>query len=518
MKTVYFIKNIALLFGSAIFLCLNHSLAQSDVLELMEGAEDIRLDTKGNMIIKGNVVFKKEGTTLFCDSAYYNIKQQKIRAFGNVHLNKQDTLNMFCDSLFVDTKKQFAKLWGNVSIRDLEYKLETDSLDYDLKINKGVYKNGGVITSILSPDKLTSKIGYFFPEQKNFFFRGQVRYTNLEYKVETDTLQFNGQSKKAYFFGPTHIYSDASKMYCENGWYDIPGEKGVLQKNAWLKQENTFIGSDSLFYSSLDSIYIASGSVVIKDSVNRLEFNGDFAKSEEKKKYAFITGRALAKRYENEDTLFIHGDTLYNHLDSIGQSKRLLAYNKVNIYREDTQGKCDSLSFDVERGELNMYQSPVLWAKDAQLSGDTITVFEKEGKIDRALIRKKGLVITHLDSSDYYNQVNGTYMTAYFDSSKVSRVDIVGNAKTVYYLEEETEEDTVVVVNRKGMNRIYASNISLYFENGDITRAVYRERPDGALYPMDQIKESEKIVDDFKWNEHLRPRSWQQMIQPPDEP
>src|SRR5690554_5707066 len=204
--------------GSAIFLSLGNSYAQ-EFIELLEGSDDIRLDGKtGNYIVKGNVVFKKEETKLYCDSAYYNLVHHNIRAFGNIHLNKEDTLNMFCDSLFFDTKREYAKLYGNVRIRDNEYKLTTDSIDYDLKNNIGIYRNKGVISSISSSDRLSSDIGYFYPNTKQFNFRKNVVYTSNEFTIKSDTLEFNANSKKAFFFGPTYITNNEVKMYCEKGW------------------------------------------------------------------------------------------------------------------------------------------------------------------------------------------------------------------------------------------------------------------------------------------------------------
>src|SRR5690554_7555129 len=101
---------------------------------------------------------EKQDTRLYCDSAYYNLVHHTIRAYGNIHLNKQNTLNMFCDSLFFDTKKDYAKMYGNVRVRNNEYKLTTDSLDYDFKKNVGIYKNKGLITSISSSDQLSSVV------------------------------------------------------------------------------------------------------------------------------------------------------------------------------------------------------------------------------------------------------------------------------------------------------------------------------------------------------------------------
>lgn len=517
MKLKFNILKIALLIGSAIFLFPRTAFDQ-EFIELLEGSEEIRLDGKtGNYIVKGNVVFEKQDTRLYCDSAYYNLVHNTIRAYGNIHLNKQDTLNMFCDSLLFDTKKDYAKMYGNVRVRNNEYKLTTDSLDYDFKKNVGIYKNKGLITSISSSDQLSSVVGYFYPNSEQFNFSKDVVYSNDEYTITTDTLQFNGRSKKAFFFGPTHIKNDQSLMYCEKGWYDLNKDIGVFEENAYIDRKEIYIGGDSLYYSATDSIYIGKKNVHIIDTTNKVAFQGDYAVNDDKKKFAFITGHALAKRFDDKDTLYIHADTLFNYSDSLGDPSLMQAYYNVKLYRGDMQGICDSLIYDRNLGEMNMYSEPTLWAKEAQLSGDTITIYEKDNKIQRAFLRKQGLVITHVDSTNYYNQVAGTTMNAYFDSTQIKRVDIEGNAKTIYFLEDEEENDTVIVVNRKGMNRIYAANISLGFKDGDIETATYRESPDGMLYPMKDIKKDEERVEQFKWSEENRPLSWQDMIHTEEE-
>lgn len=493
--------------------------SQENPIRLIDGAEDMRLDGKtGRYFLRGNVRLVKDDTKMYCDSAVYSSKTRLVWAYGNVHINKEDTLNLFCDSLYYEIETEFAKLWGNVRVRDNEYKLVTDSLDFYGKENKGVYRRNGVITSIRSDERLTSKVGYFFTDAKNFFFRGDVVYTNEEYKITTDTLKFNGRSKKAFFFGPTNITGPDGFMYCEKGWYYTDGDEGVLQTNAYIDREKEYISGDSLYYNKKEGLSIGKGNVVIRDTSNQIEFNGDFARSSEKELFAFITGHALAKRFEDEeDTLYIHADTLYNYLDTLNDPKLILGYHNVKLFKSDMQGVCDSLSYDREAGTMNMFIEPVLWAKKAQLSSDTITVFEKEGDIRRAFLRMNALVVTEVDTGKYYNQIGGKTLNAYFDSVEIRRIDIEGNAKTVMFLEDEDEQDTVIIVERSGMNRIYASNLSFYLKGGEIKAATYREAPDGKMYPMDKIKKDEEKVDGFKWDNSRRPISWQTMIMTSEE-
>ena len=97
-------------------------IAQDNLLELLPGSDRLEYDEKtGIHKLYGNVNFKYQSNLMYCDSAYYHQRREQVFAYGNVHINKRDTLNLFCDSLFYNGRTRQAKLWGNVRVRDNEY-------------------------------------------------------------------------------------------------------------------------------------------------------------------------------------------------------------------------------------------------------------------------------------------------------------------------------------------------------------------------------------------------------------
>ena len=137
--------------------------AQKKTLELLPGSEKIYYDrTSGRHRLVGTVSFAYHGNTMYCDSAHYQDKEKIVHAYGNVHIRKED-VNLYCDSLFYDEGNKYAKLWGDVRVRDQEYKLSSDSLDYDAKRGRAIYRNKGRIESIVSNERITSTLGYFYP-------------------------------------------------------------------------------------------------------------------------------------------------------------------------------------------------------------------------------------------------------------------------------------------------------------------------------------------------------------------
>src|SRR5699024_5960166 len=98
--------------------------------------------------------------------------------------------------------------------------------------------------------------------------------------------------------------------------YNINKDEGILRQNASIVRKDLSIAADSIYFSSPDSLYVARYNVIIKDTSNHLGFRGDYAMSDQKKHFGFVTGHALAQHFGNEDTLYIHADTLFNYLDS----------------------------------------------------------------------------------------------------------------------------------------------------------------------------------------------------------
>jgi lipopolysaccharide assembly outer membrane protein LptD (OstA) len=505
------ILKIALVTG-AIFLLPHFAWSQKNVLELLPGADKLGYNEKtGAHRLVGSVSFIYQGNTMYCDSAHYFDKTQEVRAYGNVHITKDD-INLFCDSLYYNGKTKKAKLWGHVRVRDLEYKLTTDTLEYDAKKSQGIYRHGGKVESIVSNEVLTSRIGYFYPESRSFFFSGKVNYKNNDMTMTTDTLQYIYAKQTTYFFGPTKIKRGKTNMYCEKGWYNIETEEGSLLKNASIIEESRTIKGDTLLYQPKLGLSIGKGNVYFKDTSQAMEFQGDYAKYSEKEFYSFITGHALAVKIQEKDTIYIHADTLYNQNDTLGKVLYSKGYNNVKIYNSAIQSVCDSIIYDQSSGKMELYKDPIVWSQNAELKGGKMDVFLNDSLIEKILISDNASVVMEIDSGKYYNQIAGKEITSFFKDNELIRSDVNGNAKTLFFPEEETKTDSSLVIKRLGMNRLYASMLKIYLDSGEISGITYFDKPDGVFYPMNQIKVEEQFIPGFKWNEMIRPKTWEELL------
>ncbi|MBL1278866.1 MAG: hypothetical protein COA33_001240 [Fluviicola sp.] len=492
------------LFIGALFLVSSHVFSQNEI-ELLPGSETLEYDEKtGVHRLIGNVSFIYQGNKMFCDSAHYFEKQRAVRAYGNVHINKRDTLNLFCDSLYYNGKTRKAKLWGNVRVRDNEFKLTTDTLDYDAKKGQAHYHYGGRVESILTQEILTSRIGYFHPNSKNFFFSKDVVYDRPGLHMETDTLQYIYSQKKVFFYGPTDIKTDNSTMYCESGWYNTTTGQGTLRQNAWISKEKDYIAADTLIYHPEEGYSIGKGNVYYKDSTQNLEFNGDYAYSSDTLNYSFLTGNAYATKYMKDDTMYVFADTLF--MEKIDNSNVMKAYRNARIFSTKVQCVADSITFDESQEIIILNTQPIVWAKTAELKGELITIHLSDTLIHQVNILEKASIVMEVQKDTLYNQIAGKNIVAKFRDNDLYRADVSGNAVTIFYPEEEIKTDSTFTKKRQGMNRLYASDLRIDLDSNEISGITYLEEPDGAFYPMDQIKKDEQFISGFSWKEALRPK------------
>lgn len=454
----------------------------------------------GNTILKGNVIFEHDGARLYCDSAYLKEKESLLKAYSKVQINQGDTVNLYGDSLYFYGKTKYAKVRGNVRFRDREYKLVTDSLDFDMKKSFAFYKNGGTITHVKQNQTIVSRVGYYYGDSRSLYFRDSVKIKAPKYKVFSDTLQYNIKQGKTFFYGPTTIYTDSMKIYCEDGYFNTESEKGTFKKNAYFVSKSQRISGDSLFFDQKTQIGIGKGNVALLDTAEKIQFTGQYAFLDDNAGKSLVCGDAIARQFDGIDTLYIRADTLRRFRDTTLRQESMWAYFDVRIFSKDMSGLCDSASYSDSDSLLHLYKDPILWSEDAQITGNSMRLKTKNNELDRIWVRQNAMTIRPADSvyNKYFNQVSGKYMTAYFDSSKLNKIFVRQNAQTIYF--------TVDSLKYSGMNESKSSEIHMYMKGNDIERVVMHKDPEGTYYPFDQIPPNADRLEGFQWRLKEKPK------------
>jgi len=465
--------------------------------------EELGVDIK---VLTDSVVFKHENSTMYCDSALLDYANSFFDAFGNVKIVKltenSDTVFLYGDTLHYSGKIKLAKVRNNVTLIKDSLTLMTDSLDFDLGTNIGHYFDGG--TTINGEDTLKSVYGYYYADDDKLFFKEKVEVFNPRFKVFSDTLEHNTKTKVSYFIGPTEIIGDSNYIYCENGWYDHQNDISQFNKNAYLKNKDQVLKGDSLYYDRNIGLGKAYKNVTFWDSIQNVLLQGNHGYYNEQTNYSMMTDSALFIMVgSNQDSLFLHADTLQSYKDSIfedGITKEyriIQAFHHVKTYKEDFQSMCDSLIYDLKDSIIQMYINPVLWSDSNQLSADEIFVQTYHNEVDRIDMNGNAFIISQSDSVRF-NQIFGEDMVAYIDDKKLSQIDVLSSGKSVYFIKDEQEKLI-------GVNFIECKDMEIYMKNSKVDKIWFFEKPVGKIHPPLTLSQDELLLSNFKWNVDYRP-------------
>lgn len=468
-------------------------------LVFLENTESLAYDQFVNpdmKILKGNVRFKHDNTLLYCDSAYFYEKANSIDAFSNVRIVQGDTMTVYGDFLFYDGNMKLAKLRRNVKLVNKKTTLTTDSLNYDRITSLAYYYTGG---KIVDPENtLTSIWGQYHTTTNDAIFKNKVVLTNKNYVMNSDTLIYNTNTSFANIVGPTKIvYQNETDILSSKGWYNTKGEQMMLLNRSIIKHKdgNTITG-DTVFYDKVKKQGEAFINVVLVDSTQKSTLTGDYVFYDEIADAGFATDSAMLLDWSSKDSMWIHADTLKTFKDSIYNGAT--GYANVRIFRNDVQGICDTLYYSARDSVINLRGEPVLWSDNNQLSGEVIKAFSENKKIKRIQLIKSAMAIQREDSISF-NQLSGKEIIAHLDSSQLRKVNVNGNAETIFYPRDDKDSTLV------GLNKTESSFVTLYIKNKKMERIVMTSASSGIMYPLGQLKGGETFLKNFFWLEKERP-------------
>jgi lipopolysaccharide export system protein LptA len=567
-------------------------------------------------ILVGEVHIRQGGTLFWADSVVYNEKANTMFAYGNVHINDADSVNIYSQYLQYDGAKKLATFRDKVKLSDGNSTLYTDEMDYDMNGKVGTYRNGGRIES--KQTTLYSKEGFYYADIKDVYFIGNVKMSDPEVALASDSLLYNTSSQVATFIAPTTIKSGKSIINTREGYYDLKLKKAKFGKRSIMSDSTTQMISDDFAFDDKTGYGEATGNVQYKDTAqgamlfaNRVFFNKE-------KKNFLATEKPVMVVIQNKDSVFIAADTIYSGLmrdlagmkngyisafdtlkgkqiiridsilksdssniikdssvvitdsiapvqikdtiaavvekpiivaqkDSIvnkppplkvkpvlvlGDSSKLptvdsnavavidssiikkirpkeetdtlrfiTAFRNVRIFNDSLQAVADSLFYSGVDSVFQLFHDPIAWSKGSQVSGDTIFIFTENKKPKRLYVFENGLLVQSVkESSNLFNQIKGRTINGFFKDGELDFVKAKGSAESIYYAQDD---DSAFV----GMNRTTADMIDMFFKERSPQKVKFTSSVKGTTYPIRQLPEDQKKLQNFQWLETKRPKS-----------
>ncbi len=474
------------------------------------------------LTVVNNVIFTKGPMIMKCDSAHFFESSESLQAFGNVSMEQGDTLFVYADELDYDGFTEIATLYADpgkkVRLINRDVELKTDVFIYDLAIDLGYYEVGGTLTD--PSNTLTSIYGEYVPSTKeaNFYTRVHLNSRNQSDTLDiyTDTLYYNTDTHIAQLFSPSEVVNKRGTIYTRLGVYDTDSNRTTLyDRSTIVTAQKQTLTADTIYYDRTAGYGEAFGGMVLTDSVHDAQVLGNYGYYDELADTAFVTGRALIKHYNSEDTLYLHGryirtaalyDTTTVAADTIAGTPETfrvdtthvaVIHPAVRFYRSDMQGVCDSLRYTERDSTLRMFIDPVVWSDDQQIFGNVIEMQLNDSTIKRAILPDQAFAAQRIEGP-HFQQLSGKEMVADFIDGQFHRLDVNGNVEIIMY-PEENDSTINKIVNAE------SSFMTVIFK-GQATDSI-RMWPEttGTVTPLFLARKSLYYLPKFKWFEDLRP-------------
>ena len=477
---------------------------------------DIVEDKPGATILTRNnssqVHVKHKGIELWCNEAIYYGNEDFIEAYGNVRVKQGDSINMTSKYVEYSGKTQLAYASGDVVLIDPNSKLYTDVLHFDRIRQQAYYNQKGKVVRDTS-GTITSTRGRYYMTSKKYQFVDNVKLVNPEYIIDTEQLDFYTESGFAFLYGPTTITSEASVIYCERGYYNTNNDTGYFVKKSKINYNDRIVEGDSLYFDRNKSFASATNNITVTDTLNNSIIKGHYAEIFREKDSVFITKRALAITEQENDSIFMHSDTLM--VTGPSDNRIIRGYYNAKMFKSNLSGKADSIHMNQKTGLtqlINFYdldsdaftkkKHPILWHFESQITGDSIHLISnsKNETLDSLKVFNNAFVINKDSIGEGYNQISGKRLNGLFVNNALETIDVIKNAETIYYL--RNSEDELI-----GIDKSKSGAIKIWISENEIDELRKLNQIGGMTYPEEDFPEKERKLKGFIWRNDERPKS-----------
>lgn len=349
--------------------------------------------------------------------------------------------------------------------------------------------------------------------------------TETEEKLELvsyDSLRQTSTSKGFLreLVGNVHLRQGKSEMFCERVKWWVDTDEVVIDQNVRIYDESKLLLADVVYYYIDSQIYRAVGNVMLKDSmktvtakrisylkqedqvkadedVNLIDFKnnmtiyGEHAEIDNKVDYAMVTGQPVLIKKDSTGAEEFRISSKKMELFEGGD--RAVISDSVRIVQSKAVATCGLAEYFRKNDEIFLKQNPSVTQGGDFLSGESIHLFIKDRKLEKAIVQNKALVTSIVDTTQKVpnqklNKLTGQQITMFFENEELSKAIVEMQATSYYHVYEDDEE--------KGLNKIIGDKITMFFQNREIIKILIESNPQlssGIFYPAGKVPPGEDL-------------------------
>jgi len=382
-------------------------------IDFAEKLKGQTIDTNDFVFLSGNVELSQEGAFMYCDSAVI-LNEKEVFAFGNVIIQKGDSLTIYADTLKYHSDSLHAELKGEVILESEKDQMWTTHLEYDLENDLAYYYESAVMLN--DSIQVSSKIGYYWPGTGHARFIDSVVVIGSEVTLLADSLDYNTKTQIAGFIGPTLILQDNAQIYCEDGYYDVPNMNAEFIKNARYENDEQMASADTIQYLGEESLVYLKGNAHFEEG-DRVIDSEEILFYEESGE-TLILGHAVfsdSTRYVESDRIEFNRNTEF--LRTSGQSMLIEGAQTLTAELIDFD---QSTGLGIAQGDVVYYDT----AAKTILVCDTM-LLNKNTEFVEAYGQRRPLLKTVMGEDTMFLAADTLQFMRVIDTSAIESVDTV---------------------------------------------------------------------------------------------
>ena len=395
----------------------------------------------------GNVIIEYSDLKINCDTVIISENKQKIQAWGGVKIYN-DTLTCNSDSININRLNNKMTFYKNTQVKTKNMTIISDNINYNYKKKYLKYSNGGTVKT--NDYQISSEVFKYNFEKQISEFYNKIHLFNNKHIINGDSLMYNQKEAAFNMSSNINVTYDNKVITAKHLNRDIEKNENQFYKNIHITiDKNRNIFGEKLIQKNETSIMTENCQIHLKN--------------------------------ENQLTI-IKGDTI-----SMNKNEDLEVKNNVIIKGTEIKGICQKMTFQSEYSEIFMFNSPVLWLNNTQIHGDRINLFSIQNQLDSIYIPSNPFIIVPVDSSEFYHQIKGKYLTGRFTNNKINYIDLIANGEMKYF----NQTNDII-----GINNIKTSSIKLLFKENQLEKIICYDQIDSDYQEIkeDKIQKVKKDV------------------------
>ncbi|MCQ2159161.1 MAG: hypothetical protein MJY43_05005 [Bacteroidales bacterium] len=261
-----------------------------------------------------DAVFLHNNTYLLCDTAFWYLNANVIKAKGHVRLKQGGTV-LSSETLDYLVNEDLAQFRGGVVQLEDSSKnvLRTRILDYNTKDSLATFTKGGAMRD-KDGQIIESQDGTYDSKLSLFSFKGDVNMFTDSIFIRSTTLEYHSDSQKAVFTSAIDFWHDGDMLSSRGGWFDKASDTFLFVGKVHALTEKQETWSDSLYYYQTSGDALMLGSAQVQDSLKGTAAFADHIYYSDSLSKITLTRRAAGAVISGEgserDTLYMRADTI----------------------------------------------------------------------------------------------------------------------------------------------------------------------------------------------------------------